>query len=160
VRREVAALDKEIRLSEITTLESYRDAGLGQERMIAGLLSGLGAIALALAAIGIYGVLSFLVGQRRREIGIRIALGARRSEVLHMVMRQGMALMMTGLVFGLAAATATGRFITSLLYGVRPADPWTIVAIILVLTATALTACYIPARRATRVDPMEALRNE
>jgi len=160
VRREVAALDKEIRISEMATLESYRDSGLGQERMIAGLLSALGALALALAAIGIYGVISFLVAQRRREIGIRIALGARRGEVLRMVLRQGLALMMIGLACGLAAAAATGHFITSLLYGVRPADPWTFVTIILVLTATALVACYIPARRATEVDPMEALRNE
>ena len=160
VRREVQALDKELRISEMATLESYRDAGLGQERMIAALLSGLGALALALAAIGIYGVMSFLVAQRRREIGIRIALGGRRGEVLRMVMGQGLALMMIGLVFGLAAAVVTGRFITSLLYGVRPVDPRTFVTIVVVLAATALLACYIPARRATKVDPMEALRNE
>jgi len=160
VRRQVQVLDKDLPVSQMVTLKTYRDAGLGQERMIAGLLSGLGALALILAAIGIYGVMSFSVAQRRREIGIRIALGARASEVLRMVLGQGLALMLIGSAIGLAAAAAAARFIASLLYGVSPADPWTFATITLVLTATALVACYIPARRATRVDPMDALRNE
>ncbi|MBZ5496592.1 MAG: ABC transporter permease [Acidobacteriia bacterium] len=160
VRGQVQALEKNLPVSQMVTLKSYRDAGLGQERMTAGLLSGLGLLALILAAIGIYGIMSFSVAQRKREIGIRIALGARAGEVLRMVLGQGLALMLIGSAIGLAAAAAAVRFIASLLYGVSPTDPWTFATITLVLTATALLACYIPARRATRIDPMEALRNE
>jgi putative ABC transport system permease protein len=160
VRREVQALDRDFPVSQILTLKSYREAALGQERVAARLLSGLGALALALAAIGIYGVMSFSVAQRSREVGIRIALGARTSAVLQMVLVQGLALTLTGLAVGLAAAGAMTRFIASLLYGVSPTDPWTFAAISPVLTAATLTACYIPARRAAKVDPTQALRNE
>ena len=160
VRREIQGLDREFPLAPILTLQSYRDAALGQERLAAGLLSALGGLALALAAIGIYGVMSFSVARRTREIGIRMALGARRGRVLRMVLGQGLALMLAGLAIGLVAAGAVTRLVASLLYEVSPTDPWTFAAIAVVLTATALMACCIPAHRATKVDPTEALRNE
>ncbi len=160
VRAEVRALDKDLLLPEILTLKSHRDLGLSQERLTAALLGGLGLLALALVAIGTYGVISFSVAQRTREIGIRLALGARTSEVLRMVLRQGLAPVLAGLGIGLAAALALGCFIASLLYEVRPADPLTLAVTGSVLIAVALVACLLPARRASKVDPVEALRYE
>jgi len=123
-------------------------------------LAGFAGAALLLAAIGLYGVMAFAVTQRTREIGVRIALGAQRRDVLRMVMRRGLLLTGAGLVIGLAAALALGRFVGSLLYGVTPADPLTLVTVALVLTGVASVAAYLPARRAARVQPMVALRAE
>src|SRR5262249_28578074 len=117
-------------------------------------------LVLLLASIGIYGVVSYIVGQRTREIGIRMVLGARRSHVLKIVLGQGVRLTLLGVVIGLAAAAAMTRLMGAILYGVSATDPLTFVAVALVLTLIALAACYIPARRAVRLDRAIALRHE
>ena len=160
IRQELRALNKGMALSKVRPMEHYIKKDLASANFIA-LLSGLfGALALVLAAIGIYGVISYSVNQRIHEIGIRVALGARRRELLSMVVRQGMKLALTGVGIGLIAAIAVMRLISSLLYGVSATDPATFVGIALLLTLVALLACYIPARRAANVDPMVALRYE
>jgi len=160
VRAEVRALDRDLALPEMLTLESHREMGLSQERLTAALLGGLGALALALAAVGIYGVLSFAVTRRTREIGIRMALGARAGEVLRMVIARGLALVLAGLGIGLGAALALTRLIASLLYGVSATDPPTFATVSFLLAGVAAVACYLPARRAASVDPAVTLRHE
>jgi ABC-type antimicrobial peptide transport system permease subunit len=141
-------------------MHAHLDRALSQERLTASLLSGLGLLALALAVIGIYGVMSFSVAQRTREIGIRMALGAQAPGVLAMILRHAAILLGAGLAIGWAAAALVTRYAASLLYGVSPTDFWTFVAVSAVLAAAAMLACYLPARRAARVDPMVALRYE
>ena len=124
------------------------------------LLAVFAALALVLASIGIYGVVSYIAGQRAHEIGLRIALGAQRSHVLKLVLGQGARLALLGVLFGLAAAAGLTRLMTTILYGVSATDPLTFSAVAIVLTLVALVACYIPARRAMRVDPIVALRHD
>ncbi len=124
------------------------------------LLASFALLALLLSSIGIYGVISYVVGQKTREIGLRIALGASRSAVMRMILSQGGKLAAAGVILGLAASFALTRLMSAMLFGVSASDPLTFVIVATLLTAVALAACYIPARRAMRVDPMEALRHE
>jgi putative ABC transport system permease protein len=124
------------------------------------LLALFAALALALSVIGLYGVLAYTVTQRMREIGIRMALGAQRIDVLRLVVKQGMALALIGIAVGLSASFALTRLMKSLLFGVEPTDPLTFSAVASLLTLVALLACWIPARRATKVDPLLALRRQ
>ncbi|HZD44907.1 MAG TPA: FtsX-like permease family protein, partial [Acidobacteriaceae bacterium] len=132
----------------------------GSQQLAARLLQIFGGTALVLCIAGIYGLLAYLVTQRTRELGIRIALGAQRSRVMGMVLRKASGMLLCGLAAGLLLANATSRLLGTLLYGVRPHDPWTMAAVTLVLLAGGLAASYLPARRAASVDPMEALRSE
>jgi predicted permease len=163
VRRAVHEVDARFPLNNVKTQTEQADETLAMERLFAKLLSLFGLLAQVLAAIGLYGVLAWSVARRTHEIGIRMALGAGRRDVLRMVLRQGMALTLIGVCVGMACAYVLGRYMASfgkMLYGVEPADPLTFVAIAIFLTLVALFACYVPARRATKVDPMEALRYE
>jgi predicted permease len=160
VRREVRALDAGLAFFKTTTIAADLRAQLATWRMAASLLSLFGVVALALAAIGLYGIIAYAVAHRTREIGIRMALGAQARDVLRLVMREGLVLAGVGIVIGVATALAAMRLIEAYLYGVSPADPVTFIAIPLLLGGVALVACWLPARRAARVDPMVALRIE
>jgi ABC-type antimicrobial peptide transport system permease subunit len=122
------------------------------------LLSIFGLLALGLASIGLYGILAYSVNQRKREIGLRMALGAAQASVLRMILKQGMSLVLTGMLIGAAASLLIGRVLSRMLYGVSPSDPLSVVAAAVVLFLISLAACYLPARWASRVDPMVALR--
>jgi ABC-type antimicrobial peptide transport system permease subunit len=141
-------------------MQERLDASVGLERLTVVLVGGFGLLALVLASVGIYGVISYSVTQRTREIGVRMALGAGPAEILGMVLRNGLLLTLAGVGFGLAAGLGLTRLIQSLLFGVSPTDPATFVIVPLLLTAVAALACLIPARRAARVDPIVALRYE
>jgi putative ABC transport system permease protein len=160
VRAEVRKLDRDIPVHDIQTMDQAPGARLGTERFAAFLLIIFAAAALSLAAVGLYGVMSYAVSQRTREIGIRMALGARRSDVMMMVIGQGLKLAGAGILIGLGGALALTRFMKTLVFGVSATDPLTYVTIVSLLTAVALLACWIPARRATKVDPLLALRCE
>jgi putative ABC transport system permease protein len=149
-----------IQVRDVLSLDDVVNTALHQERVLAQLGGFFSLFALALACLGLYGVLSFAVVQRTREIGVRIALGAQRKDVLSLVVSQGLKLALLGLALGLVAAWAVTRFVGSLLYGVTATDPLTFAGVAALLLLVALLACYIPARRATKVDPMVALRVE
>ncbi len=160
LRQTVKSLDPEIPLADIASARQLIDRSIAQPRVNAALLAVFAAVALALAAVGIYGVLSYAVAQRTREIGVRMALGARPADVLRLVVQQGMLPVVMGLGLGLVGALGATRVMRRLLFGVEPVDPVTFVAIAVVLTGVALLATVIPARRAARVDPMVALRTD
>jgi putative ABC transport system permease protein len=156
IRNAVLQLDKEQPISNIRTLDQFLSTSTAQRRFSLLLLSGFAAVALLLAAVGIYGVLSYAVTQRTHEIGIRLALGAGQRDVLKLVVVHGMLLTLLGVATGLAAAFALTRWMTTLLFGVSATDPLAFAGIALLLVTVALLACWIPARRATIVDPMIA----
>jgi len=160
VRTQIAAVDPEEPIYNVTTLEQSLSDSVSPRRFNVLMLGIFAGIALALATVGIYGVMAFSVSQRTREIGIRMALGAERGDVLKLVVGEGLVLSLAGAVIGLAGAFALTRFLSNLLYSVRPTDPVTFAGVALLLTGVALLAIYIPARRATKVDPMVALRYE
>jgi putative ABC transport system permease protein len=159
-RRQVAAVDKDLALTDVTTLRAVVDESIGGHRFRTTLVSAFAGVALLLAALGIYGVLSYFVSQRAREMGIRIALGARRSALFALVVGQGIRPVAAGAVLGVGGALALTRWMRSLLFGVRPMDPATYAVAIAMLAAIAATACALPALRAMRVDPLVALREE
>ncbi len=160
VRRVVNSADRDLALADIKTMEQMVSESLGPSRYRGVLLGVFAGVALVLAAVGIYGVIAYAVSQRTREIGIRIALGARGRHIFGMVVGRGMLLSLIGVGVGVAASLALTHSLSSLLYGVSSTDPATFAAVVILLTAVALLACSIPARRATRVDPMDALRHE
>ena len=160
VRSEVRKLDQELPIAQVSTLDQRLATATAQPRFRTMLISLFAAVALVLASIGIYGVISYSVAQRTHEIGIRMALGAQRHDVLKLVILQGAFLAITGAALGLGGAFALTRLMAGLLFGVTPTDALTFSYVPLSLIAIALLACYIPARRATKVDPLVALRYE
>jgi putative ABC transport system permease protein len=160
VRRAIRELDQDLPITESETMEQVASSPMYVPRFRTILLGLFAALALTLAAIGLYGVISYSVAERTHEMGLRMALGAERKDVLKLVMRQGMMLVLAAVVIGLLGALALTRVLSGLLNGISPTDPLTLVSVSTVLIATALFACYIPAHRATRVDPIIALRCE
>jgi ABC-type antimicrobial peptide transport system permease subunit len=156
----VVALDPLLPLAHVERLATLVDASLAGRRFIMLVLLAFAAIAVALSVVGVYGVLAYLVGQRRREIGLRLAIGASPANVVWLFAREGAALTLVGLGAGLAGALAAGRWIAALLFGVTAADPLTLAIVVSALAGAAACATYLPARRAAGVDPGEALRAE
>ena len=160
VERIVTGLDSDQPITSIATVDQIllrSTSGTKSYVQILGLFAGM---ALALALVGIYGVMSYIVSERTHEIGVHLALGAQRAQVLGMVIKLGLKLTLLGVALGVTLALGLTRLIAGLLYGVKPADPLTLAAVSVMLTCSALLACYLPARRATKVDPMVALRHE
>jgi putative ABC transport system permease protein len=157
-RAALQALDPNLAITNVFTIEQILSQALWAPRMGGILLALFGALALVLSAVGVYGVLSYSVNQQTREIGLRMALGAQRGDVMRLILGQGLGLTVIGLGVGILAALGLMRVLVSLLFDVRAYDPSTYTAVTVLLTAVALLACYIPARRAMRVDPMVALR--
>jgi predicted permease len=158
VRREITAVDTQVLVSGIRTGEQVTDGSLFQARIGVALLSVFGLLALGLASIGLYGILTYAVTQRQREIALRMALGAGQSAVRHLILKQGMTLVSIGIAIGFVAALLVGRVLSGMLYGVGATDAVSLIAAASILGAVALLACYVPARWATRVDPLVALR--
>jgi putative ABC transport system permease protein len=160
IRTELHALDRAVPVQTIGTMGDLVGAGLATRQLPAVLLGLFAALALTLAMVGIYGVISYSVAQRTKEIGIRMALGAERSNVLGLIIRQGMIPVLTGLIAGLVLAIGLNRTLSGVLYGVSPTDPLTFAVVSLVLIVISLIACAVPACRAIRIDPLVALRYE
>jgi putative ABC transport system permease protein len=160
VQKAVHSLEPQAPVSRVETMRQVLGQSLAQQRLYLALVGVFAALALLLAAAGIASIVSYTAARRKREIGIRMALGAEKGDVLKMVVGQGLRLALIGVAVGVAGALALTRFLSSMLYGVKPTDPFTFIAVSLILIVVALVACYIPARRATKVEPMVALRYE
>jgi putative ABC transport system permease protein len=160
IQAAVRTLNQDVSLNNPRTLEDSMAESLSPERFSATLLTLFAILALTLASVGVYGVVSYVATQRTHEIGIRVALGAQRTDVMKLVLGHGVRLAIAGVVLGVIGSLAASRLLSTLLFGVTARDPFTIVVVSLVLTFVALLACYIPARRATKVDPLVALRYE
>ena len=160
VRSEIHSLNRDVPIYAVKTMTEHIGAALAPDRMLTVLLGVFGGMALLLAVTGIYGVMSYMVARRTHEIGIRMALGANRADILKLIVKQGLTLILIGAALGLALAIALTRVIASLLFNVSTTDSLTFGGISLLLVAVAFVACYIPARRAMKVDPMVALRYE
>jgi putative ABC transport system permease protein len=160
IRREIQVIDKDQPIAQVQTLDDKLSESVAPQRFTLFLLGIFALIALSLASAGIFGVMAYAVTQRTHEIGVRMALGAQGRDVLKLVIRQGMSLVVIGVLLGLAGAFATTRLMSSLLFEVTASDPVTFAVVTIVLSTVALIACYIPARRATKVDPLVALRYE
>jgi len=160
VRAAVQSVDKDQPLSELTSMDDILAKSVTPQRFRMLLLGLFALLALVLAIVGTYGVMSYSVAQRTHEIGIRTALGAGRADILNLVVSQGFRITLSGVVAGISGALALTRFMANMLYGISATDPFTFVAVALLLSSAALAACYIPARRATKIDPIVALRTE
>jgi putative ABC transport system permease protein len=160
LRQQVSAGDRNLAIANLGTMKDLVSSSITQQKFILTLLACFAGLALLLAAVGIYGVMSYAVTQRTHEIGIRLALGARVGDVLRLVVRQGLGLTLIGVIIGMALAFALTRLMTSFLFGVTATDAMTFVTVALGLVLVALVACLVPARRATKVDPLVALRYE
>jgi putative ABC transport system permease protein len=160
VQRELRAIEPTVAIENIKTMEQIRSDSVAPQTFAMRLLVGFSFVASTLALVGIYGVLSLSVGSRKREIAIRSAIGAQPRDIVGLVLREGFRLMAIGLVFGAVISLALSRILSSFLFGVQPTDPVTLLGVMILFAAVALLACYPPARRATKVDPMEALRHE
>lgn len=160
IRRAVTDIDPRIPVFSVRPLGNYLEQQIEQPRLSATLMTGFGVLAAIVASIGLYGVLSYVVSQRTREIGVRLALGARRGDIVGQVVRHGLMLTIVGLVIGLGASVAAVESISTLLYGVSPTDATTFVWVSIGLSTVAIVASFVPARRAAKVDPLVALRSE
>ncbi|PYS71072.1 MAG: hypothetical protein DMF69_11580 [Acidobacteria bacterium] len=160
LRAEIKSLDPHLPLYNVKTLEGEIDESLMQERLVTWLSAAFGILATLLTALGLYGVLTFSVARRTREIGIRVALGAQRRDVFKLVMVRGMIVVLIGIAVGIGASLALSRVLETLLFGVKATNVFTMIAASAGLLLIALVACYLPARRATKVDPLVALRYE
>ncbi len=160
IRKQIATIDAELALSDIATMEERLGESLWRQRFTASVLSAFSLIALAIAALGVFGVTSYLVSRRTQEFGVRMALGALPGDIFRLALREGIISVLIGAAFGVAGSLALTRFLGNLLYGVSAKDPFTLAAVAILLALVALAACSIPARRATKVDPMVALRTE
>jgi putative ABC transport system permease protein len=160
IREQVRALDTELPLYKARDMRDYIEASVAQRRFTSLLVSVFAAAGLLLATVGLFGLISYSVEQRRNEIGIRVAVGAERSDIIAMVLRNGVSLALAGIVVGLAGTLAISRVLKNQLFGVSATDPLTFIGVSLGLIAVAVAACYIPAWRAANADPLIALRNE
>jgi ABC-type antimicrobial peptide transport system permease subunit len=160
IQAEIRTLDSEMAFSNVQLLEQRVSNSLLSQRLSSFMMGSFSLTALLLAALGIYGVMTNSVSQRTNEIGIRMALGAQGRDILHLVVGRGLRLTAIGVVLGLAGAFGLTRFLNAFLYDVSPTDPWTFAIVTVFLVVVSFLACYLPARRAARVDPMVALRNE
>jgi putative ABC transport system permease protein len=160
LREQVQSIDPELPVFGAQTLNEVVSSSLSQRRFSMEIVGLFALTALLLAGLGIYGVISYIVSERTHEFGIRLALGAQRDNILRMVLRQGLGLAITGAAVGLVGALIVSHLMAGVLYGVRPTDPLTFAGVAILLMGVALLACYIPARRAIRVDPLVALRYE
>jgi predicted permease len=160
IDQQIQSIDPDVPVYDIATMEQRVHESMARQRFAMTMLGAFAGFAMILAAVGVYGVMSFLVTQGTPDIAIRMALGAQRNSILSLVFRQGMALAFIGIIVGLIGAFTLTRFMRGLLFGVSATDPMTFVGVVFLLTIAALSACYFPARRAMRVDPMMALREE